>query len=221
MAVNINTFKNFTEFVANKAQTGNSVTVTQFGLVANQAQLVIFEKDYQTFTKTGEISEYLQTFIKTTNTSVPSSGVYTLPSDYQHMSSVRHYYVQEDGVGAMIPVNGVDVEEWGLAQISKLMKPSSRFPKYNEAANTLRFLPRTIGLIEMDYFKTPIVPVWGYTTVNNRPVYDPLTSTDFEWDAFALNTVASAYLSLIGCNLKDMELGAFANQFKAETNSIL
>jgi len=221
MAVNINTFKIFTEFVANKSQQGNSVTISQFNLVSNQAQMVIFEKDYQTFVKTGEISEYLQTFIKTINTSVPVTGTYSLPSDYQHMSAIRHYYIPVDGPGGMIPVNGVDVEEWGLAQISKLMKPSARFPKYNESANTLRFLPRNIGLIEMDYFKTPVAPVWGYTTVSNRPVYNPLTSTDFEWDEFALNTVSAAYLAIIGCNLREQELGAFANQFKAETNSIL
>ena len=74
-------------------------------------------------------------------------------------------------------------------------------------------------MIELDYFKTPPAPVWGYTTVNNRPVYDPATSTNFIWDSFALNEVAAAYLALIGVNLKDNELAAFAQMYKQETNS--
>lgn len=221
MPTNINTFKLFVEFVQNKVQVGNSVTVDQFNLVANQAQYVVFEKDYQTFLKTDEISEFLQFFFKTVQASVPSSGIYNLPSDFQHSAALRKYYVSSDGVGKMIAIDEINAVAWGLAQISQLMKPSFRFPKYNNLAQTLRFLPRNIGLIEMDYFSTPTAPVWAYTTVNNRPVYDAANSVNFVWDTFALNNVAAIYLSLIGCNLKDNELLNFSQMYQAETNSVL
>lgn len=220
MAVNVNSFKVFTEFVANKAQVGNSVTPSQFNEVANRAQFQLFEKDYQTYIKTNEISEFLQTFLLTKQGSVSSSGVYNVPTDFQHMAECRKYLVV-NGSGKMIPVKKISIEEWGDYDVSQLMVPTNRFPKFSEFGNSLKFLPRNLGLIEFDYFRTPVAPVWGFTTTNNRPVYNPATSTNFEWDEFAENAVAAIYLSLIGVNLKDVELSQFSQMYKQETNSIL
>jgi hypothetical protein len=138
------------------------------------------------------------------------------------MAAVRKYYVPPTGgTGKMIPVDDITEEQYGEMQISALMTPTLRFPKYNEFGSTLRFLPRTIGLVELDYFRTPVAPIWAYTTVNNRPVYDPLTSVDFEWSEFSFNSVAAVFLSIIGANLKDNELSQFSQMYKQESNSVL
>lgn len=218
MSVNVNTFKLFVEFVSNKVQSGNAVSPSQFNEVANRAQMQLFEKDFQTFIATKQVSEYLKTFFKNKVYSVPVTGIISYPSDFQHLASLRKYYISASG-GKEIPVEEVKNESWGDIQISALYQPTLRFPKYSEFSDSIRLLPKTIGIVMMDYFKTPVAPVWGYTIANNRPVYDSATSTNFEWDEFSVNNIAAIYLSLIGVNLKDNELAQFSELYKQQTNS--
>ena len=221
MSVNINSFKNKVEFIMNKSQSGNSYKPSQFNDVCQMAQMQLFEKDYQTFVNTEHISDYLNVFIKYKVGSVPSSGEYILPNDAQHLLSVRKYYVRPNGKSVMIQVKAIDNVAWGLFQISSLREPTARFPKYTEKADKLFFAPKNIGIIEVDYLKTPVTPIWGFTIVNNRPQYNPSTSTNFEWSEHSVNHVASIFLSLVGCNLKDNQLSQFSEMYKEQTNSVL
>ncbi len=221
MSVNINSFRLFVEFVSGKIQSGNSVTPPQFNETCQRAQMQLFERDYQTFLQTEDISEFLAFFLKNTPSSVPGTGLLPYPSDFEHTASIRKYYVPASGPGKMINVDEVKNVEWGNIQISALQEPTLRFPKFSHFSDSIRFLPRTIGLVEMDYFRTPVAPVWGFTVVNGRPVYSSAASTDFEWSQFAENSVASLYLSLIGINLREDQLLMFSQMYKNETNSKL
>lgn len=221
MSVNVNYFKNFVEFCANKVQVGGTVSPAQFDFLANQAQLLIFEKDRQIFLQTQETSDYLELFFKNLTTSVPPTGLLAYPSDFQHTASVRAYYVRAAGQSTEITVDPVKNKDWGDISSSQLQKPTKRFPKYTEFKREYRFLPMDIGTVMVDYFATPRIPVWGFTMISGRPVYNPATSVDFEFDEFAINAVASAYLQFIGVNLKDGELSQFAQMFKQESNSPL
>ena len=221
MSVNVNSFKLFTEFVSNKVQSGNAVTVSQFNDVANRAQMQLFEKDFQTFLMTNEISEYLKVFLRNKIYSGVLTGEISYPTDFQHIASLRRYYVLGNGSGKEISITPVKNSSWGDIQISKLNEPTLRYPKYSEFSDVIRLLPRNMGIVMMDYFKKPTAPVWGYTVANNRPVYDPTASTNFEWDEYSLNNVAAIYLSLIGVNLKDSELAQFSELYKQQTNSNL
>lgn len=220
MSVNVNSFKGFVEFVSNKVQSGNAVSPSQFNEVADRSQMQLFEKDYETFIQTKNVSDFLKTFLKNKTTTVPLTGELSNPSDLQHIASIRSYYVKETG-GVEVPVEEVRNESWGAISTSELLPATKRFPKYSKFGAVIRFAPKNVGIIMLDYFKKPTAPVWGYTTANSRPVYDPNTSTNFEWDEFAINNVAAIYLSLIGVNLKDNELAVFAQQYKQETNSVL
>lgn len=221
MSVNVNTFKLFTEFVSNKVQSGNAVSPSQFNDVANRAQMQLFEKDFQTFLMTNEVSEYLKTFFKNKIYSTLPTGEISYPSDFEHLASLRRYYVNSSGAGKEVPMIPVKNSSWGEIQVSALNQPTLRYPKFSEFSDVIRILPRTPGIVMMDYFKKPTAPVWGYTVTNNRPVYNPATSTNFEWSEFSLNNVAAIYLSLIGVNLKDSELAQFSELYKQQTNSNL
>jgi len=217
MSVNVNLFKATAEFISNKSQSGNTVTPSQFSLIADQAQLLAFEQDRLIFLKTGESSDYLNWFLKNTIINPSSAtGYANYPLGFQHTAGVRCYYN-----GRERPVELVENKAWGEVQASELMKPTRLFPKYTEFLGEYRFLPRNIGIVMLDYWVRPIVPVWAYTIVNNVPVYNPIGSVDFEWEAFSFNRIISIYLQIIGCNLKDKELSVFASEFKSETNSIL
>lgn len=221
MSVNINEFKEFCSFVANKTQIGGTLSPSQFNEIANRAQMVVFEKDRAIFIETQNISDYLSLFLKETITSVPPTGMVSYPSDFEHTASIRSYYVRAAGGSTEIAVQPVKNYDWGDISSSQVQTPTKRFPKYTEFASEYRFLPFDIGTVMIDYFKTPIPPVWGYTVPSGRPVYDPATSTDFEWDSFAFNNVAAVFLQMIGVNLKDGDIASFAQMFTQETNSKL
>lgn len=217
MPVNINTFKILADVIMNKVQSGNSVTPAQVGIIADAAQMQAFEEDRIKFLKTGDSTDYLDWFLKTTVLNPNTlTGYAPYPSDFQHTAGVRAYYN-----GVERPVDLVENKAWGEVQASELMQPTRLFPKYTEFAGEYRFLPKNVGIVMLDYWKRPVVPVWGYTIVNNVPVYDASASTNFEWEVFAMNRVLAIYLQMCGCNLKDGQLEAFATQFKQENQSLL
>jgi hypothetical protein len=217
MSKNIDEFKRFVEFVTNKVQSGNTVTPTQFNEVANRAQMAVFERDYKRFLQDDTITDFLSYFLKNSTIIVNSAGQGNYPSDFQHTSSMRHYYVRPGEISAEVPVIEENNFDFGRLQISQLFKPDARFPKYSCFSTHFRFLPRDLGIATLDYFATPVKPFWAYTVANNAAVYSPSGSTDFEWDDFATNEVAAVYLAFIGVNLKDAELSNFAEMFKGQS----
>ncbi len=215
--VNINSFRVFVQAVQNKVNSGNSVTVSQFNAFCHQAQLLLFEKDRLIFLKTGDMSDFLSWFLVNAvlNPDV-TTGYLSYPANYQHTAGIRSYYN-----GKERPVDLVENKAWGEVIASELMAPTKIFPKYTEFADEYRFLPRDIGIVMLDYWKEPVKPIWNYTIVNNKEVYTATGSVDFEWGAYSVNAVAANYLKLIGCNISDQHLSAFANELSKESNSIL
>lgn len=219
--VNIDTFKQFVEFVSNKVQQGNTTTISQFDMLANRAQMIVYEKDYQTFVATKDISEYLRAFLVSKTTQMPITGRIPFPSNLEHVASISGYNVKGNGESQEVAIEQVSNKEWTNISSSALYKPTLRFPKYTEYGDGINVLPKTLNTVRIDYFKTPIKPKWGFALQNNRPVYDSAQSVNFEWDEFSLNNIAAQYLSLIGVNLKDSELSQFSMMYKQETNSVL
>src|ERR1019366_7702387 len=123
MAVNIQNFKEFTAYLMNKSQIGGTLSTTQFNQLCFRSIMTKFERDYQTFLATGEVSEFLKVYLKNTVFNVPASGEYPYPADYQHISSIRKYFIKTNGQGAMIKVTEVSNDAWGLLQISSLQQP--------------------------------------------------------------------------------------------------
>jgi hypothetical protein len=216
--VNINDFKIYTEgILSNKVQSGNTITPSQFNIAAHRAQMIVFEKDRLTFLKTGESSDYLDWFLVNTIINPNQlTGYAPYPKGFQHTAGVRSYYNGKEQKVDLVTNNA-----WGEIQQSELMPPTLNFPKYTEFAGEYRFLPRNIGTVMLDYWKEPVKPVWGYKIVNNVAVYDPATSVDFEWESFALEMVADAYISIIAQNLKDQQLAQYAEVKGKQNNSIV
>jgi hypothetical protein len=222
MATSIDTFKRNYEYIAKKSQIGNTLTIPQFNEMAHAAQMLVYEKDRAVFISQGEASDYLKSFLKTkTYSSNNIFGEFDMPNDLEHIVGVRSFYVKSDGIGVEVPLSEVKSSDWGVVSSSSLFAATKRFPKYAEFGGTVKYLPRDLTNITVDYFKTPIKPVWAYATVNGRPVYSAANSINFEWDEFAINQVMGAFLSFVGVNLKDAELSNFAQIFKQESNSIV
>lgn len=80
----------------------------------------------------------------------------------------------------------------------------------------LQFYPADVGRVEFTYLRKPIDPVWNFTVVNGRPVYDPTTSVDLEAPDEAVDEIAMIALSLFGINIRDQELISFSEAQKAQ-----
>lgn len=217
MAKNINEFKQFVEFVSNKVQSGNTITVTQFNEVANRAQMQVFERDYQIFLQTKEVSDFLTVFLTPKSIAINTFGVGSLPSDYQHTCALRYQYIPLVGEAKEVEIKEDTSADWGKISMSQLFKGTKRFPKCSYIGSSIRFLPRDMGMAQLDYFRTPAVPIWNFTVVSGDEVYSPTGSVNFEWDDVYTNQVAAVYLAMIGTNLKDSELTQWSEMFKAQT----
>lgn len=222
MSVNINEFKKYTEYLSNKSQNGNSLSVDEFNRAANAAQLQVYEKDRAVYVSESLTSDFLKTFLKTKIFNGPFiTGEITSPSDLQHITDMYSYHVKKDGKGMNVPIKETKNTDWGEVISSELFKGTSRHPKFSEFGDKIRITPTDLKTVTVDYFSTPTQPIWAYTTVSDRPVYDPISSVNFDWDEFAMNNVAANFLSLVGVNLKDGELSQFAQMYKQETNSVI
>jgi len=76
--------------------------------------------------------------------------------------------------------------------------------------------PIDIGSVELQYFKQPTTPVWGYTTnVYGLPEYDPLTSTDYEWNITMQNELITQIASMFGIEIRDGDLAQATSALQA------
>lgn len=213
--VNINTFVEYVYFIQNKPIINGAVSVgAQLNNILQQAQMLPFNQDRAVFIETGQTSDYLETFLKTKIGIVDSVGDIPFPNDYEHTCAIGHYY---DTI--YCPAYPISMKEYFDINRSQFLQPTMEFPKYAEHAGVFKFLPRTMGSVNIQYFKTPKQPVWGFLMGSGRPVYDATTSVNFEWNASYINRVAGAFLSLIGMNLRAEDLQAFADKFAAQNTT--
>ena len=213
--MNINEAFEFLNFISNKNQSG-SITPAQFNQLATQAQLEFYQKDYTHWQQTQEITDAMSVFLKTLTTSIPTNGQVLFPTDYGHVTSVRHYFVFNNGRGREVPVKELDNDQYADYIQSEIVMPTLRYPIWTSYNLYMQFEPKNLGQMSMDYFKLPTSPVWAYTVVNGRPVYDPANSVDWELGAPSQNQLIFMMCSYLGINLREGQLVQYAELQKQE-----
>ena len=216
--VSVDIFRQFYTYLANKSNVGNTMTTPQYNINCFQAMMIPYAKDYETFVSTGVVSQYLQGFLKGGTesyvfNSLSVNQIIPYPSDFQYVSSVGTYYNQTQNDATL-----VDNVAWReMFRPNSLNAPTTRFPKYQQIGSGIVIAPANITGY-MDYFYTPPQPVWNYTIVNNRQVFNPTGSVNLDIDAWATNMVMAHFLQFVGINLQDNAIAGFAQAFTAETN---
>lgn len=99
---------------------------------------------------------------------------------------------------------------WGSS-----IDPIRQNPVYLLNNYGIQFYPEDLGVAKMSYIRNPPSIVWGYTlNSNDIPVWNPATSQNPIWsDADCMNIIARA-LRMVGVNLSDPQLSAYANEVK-------
>lgn len=228
--MDVNQFLNFVQFVANKEQSGRSMSPAQFNLVVPQAQylFVLNEiKNWQT------ISEDMRVLKKTVVFSLDANGIAAIPDDYmmfatdvvKYVTALRYTTTQTviDSCGdevqeqVLIPIEYVGEDEWAVRSSSENRKPTTQFPIVKFNATTISFMP-ALPQVTMTYLRQPVKPVWNFTidTATETPIFNPVGSINLEFPEHTHVRIAWYVLSLIGCNLSFDRLVGYAEQMKAQ-----
>lgn len=228
--MNINEVYKTIQFIVRKNSTGGLLNPDQFNIIINRAQMTKFmrtygnEQEYQpgkpipriAFEINQTIADELSVFITNDNLILDSNGKGYYPSDYVHVIPGLGYKTSinnSNGIGTtlkFIPIEIVDKQFEYYRLSSSIVQPTRTTPICIEENTYLQFYPQNIGPVRFSYLRQPIMAVWGFTMVNNRPVYNSATSVDLEWKDININSIISLACSYIGISIKDDMVSNYA-----------
>ena len=221
MAISVDTIYQRVLAVSNKEQRGY-ITPQEFNLIANQAQLTIFEQyfydldqakrntltDESSFSDMPElIKNKLAAFTNIVN--LPDGG--TFPSNYR----TGKVFV---GTGANPPVAiKVDYNESQHLQRSTFHRQAlEKHPIYRESSISGRDIEaingagyvQTSGVVSVEVITKPSEVIWGYDVIDNKALYNASHSTDFDLHESEETELAYKILTLAGLTIKSQDLVA-------------
>lgn len=226
MAVNVDTVYQRVLALANKEQRGY-ITPQEFNLFANQAQVDIFEQyfyDLNQYHRVQSINEtiyadtvdilqekidHFEKFRATVDMS-DGDGVGILP-DYYRMGAL--YYKK---AGQYYEIENVEQNEHHTYLRSPLTAPTLTRPIYVRFSNAgdnqqnreqrIQIFPITItSTVYCNYIARPSTARWGYTIVNDKPLYNPAATytTHFEVHESEETDLVFKICGLAGIVIKD------------------
>lgn len=215
MAISIDTVYQRVLAIANKEQRGY-ITPQEFNLLANQAQMDIFEQyfyDINQFDRMNNndteysnmislLAEKISPFEKfRVNMSAVSGNTLTLPTDAYRLGIV---------LSGSIEVEQINKKELIYMEKSPLAAPSSNHPVYVRATGTtIKVFPSsptvayTVSNITCDYVAKPSSILWGYETVSGAALYNSGATTDPQLHDSEETTLVMKVLALSGIVLQD------------------
>ena len=208
MAISVDTVYQRVLALANKEQRGY-ITPQEFNLFADQAQMEIFEQyfyDINQFKRVpGNNSEYADMV----------TNLEEKISIFEAISSISYGVISADDIyrlGIIIANGDLIVEEVQQDEIlrmnnSKLGKPTKKRPVYvRTEMNTATFYPTFSFTGTCTYTKKPTKPNWNYVVVNDKPLYNSNTSTDFELHAAEESELVYRILAFAGIAIEKPQL---------------
>ena len=202
--------------LANKEQRGY-ITPQEFNLIAQQAQQEIFEqyfydaksedKNLKNSTEFSNIDEILDEKLSIFKafSSIATSGQFgTLPSNLYRIGTVIENNNKTE-------VEQISEDEVIYLNKSPLTKPTALFPAYYRSSQFQIQTYPPLSNISCRYIRVPTTPKWGYVVVNEKALYDPSTSMDFELHKSDTTELVYKILSLAGIVIAKPGLGSYAD----------
>ena len=245
MPVSVNVVYGTLKNLVNKDQRG-FITVDEFNRFAQVAQLRIFNrlfdqlKDGSRLERAGfgqgrdkskykQIQEDLAVFAKS-ETVAKSSGVFKRPDDLSRIISVSTAGDALFGQMTRVPVE-VCYDEEKIERIlgSTLNAPSETFP-VALVTGDIEVFPESIRKVKVRYYKIPqsfttaTTPARSedpptYAAVTSSDFYDASESRDFELPEHYTMDLVLEIADLIGVNLRDTAVAAYAQKEQTERKS--
>lgn len=155
--------------------------------------------------ETLQIPSSLSPFVVNEATLTNNGGVIAQPVNYRY---------DLDMTANGVDVKKVDFDRRTVYLNSTIDQPSAEFPIYLETGSSFLVYPPDTDPCLLTYLKDPNEVKWAYTLVNNRPVYDPTPSVDFEWGMPELIRLTSRVLVYMGLSIRDEVLQQEANRME-------
>jgi len=235
MAVNVNNVYQTVLALANKEQRGY-ITPQEFNLLANQAQMDIFEQyfyDLDQFMKMpgndstyGDMVDILQEKINIFErymqpvTMTGNDGIGTLPNHYR-MGEL--YYSCDLG---WVEIEKIEQNHIHHINNSPLTAPTLKRPVYvrsnttGNGENVITVYPIsdaiTTAKVKCNYIARPQTVEWAYTIVLNEALYNATNSQNFELHDSEESELVIKILELAGITIKDPQLYPIAAQEEAQ-----
>ena len=220
MAVNIDTVYQRVLSIANKEQRGY-ITPQEFNLFANQAQMDIFEQYFYDLNQFGrmpsvgieysdiddKIDEKLSIFKTSqsiTGTAQTLGNLNSMAFSFPTPAQIGSFMYKigtiwgEDG---STEIHKVDHRELTYIVNSPLAQPTFKRPVYVLDNNQISVFPESITSVTFRYIRTPMPATWGYTVVNEKPMYNFGNSSPFELHISEESDLVFKILRLAGINL--------------------
>ena len=205
--------------LANKEQRGY-ITPLEFNLLANQAQLDIFEQyfyDINQFAITTDVGkEYsdaldtLEEKIAIFEINAAVTGGITLPSNLYRLGTV---------ISNGNEVEKIEQKKWLYVNSSKLAMPSTVRPVYIRRGDNITVYGNggvqvTTG-ITCNYVKQPAKVEWGYNVISGKALYNASKSINFELHNSEETKLVIKILELAGIVINKPGLVSVAAQKEA------
>jgi len=223
MAVNIDTVYQRVLAIANKEQRGY-ITPQEFNLLANQAQMEIFEQyfyDKNQFSRqpgndttysdmTDLLEEKIDIFERFRQAvAVTGAGVGTLPA-YYRMGELSYYTGSR-----FVEVEKISQNNLNHYTNSPLTEPKLERPFYIQTGeNAIQIYPTTItdgSQVSCNLIVAPATVEWAYTTVLDEALYNVTNSTNFELHRSEEPNLVIKILQLSGVIIKQQDLYQIAD----------
>ena len=213
MAVNIDDVYQQVLSIANKEQRGY-ITPQEFNLIAHRAQLQIFEEYFLDVKKA---------YLKPGNSSEGSDeNDVLLERIAVHKSSDEASVDGTDHLlSSFFKLLNVSYDEKEIPEISArralqinahpLSAPTSDHPVYVRVSERkIRIYPFIDAVVDIDVVEKPATPRWGYVVVNEKALYNPNTSADFDLHESEEQNLVNRILELAGIIMKKQDLTSIA-----------
>lgn len=210
----------FINAIANKDQTGNAMTPVEYNSYLARANEDKFRIEYGIrekgpgypvyFQSNQNSTDALRPFIDTVTILTAAPNIIPLPADYVHYISAANYIS-----GFPHPITVVNMDEMNQVRVDPIAFPAEEYPYATIEGNQMMVYPSSIDRVDLTYLRKPAQPVWGYTIVNDEPIYNSATSTQLEWKEVYHIDIARLILAYLGINFRDGDLLNYAEQIKA------
>ena len=204
--------------LANKEQRGY-ITPQEFNILANQAQMDIFEQyfyDLNQFLRTpgnstthadmvDVLEEKISFFEVTEGLQGPIGG-----SNVANLNTLPRFYRLSNVRRNNLILESVSRKDFRMFPNSPLATPTATRPIYmvDTTNNTIQVAGRTFATLDIDYIQSPLLVSWTYVVVGGKALYNE-NATDaqnFELHPSEETELVLKILTLAGFTLKDPNL---------------
>jgi hypothetical protein len=217
------------EYIGNKDFSGNIVPPDKFNQLIKVVNIELFRKKYgipEEYQPGRPIpNEFADITIKNTDDlkafKMPifgravANGILLYPSDYAHRDTfVYNYSKTINGTVTVFPrpIEVLREAEFASRNGNYTKRPTTYNPICVLRSDGVHIRPITITSVDMFYYRFPVTPVFSYVEADGYITDNPAASVQFEYPVDEHFTLTKMILSLVGINLRESDLVAYAEQ---------